>query len=161
MYSHIEKVDKRIKLGTIDVDTEDRGVTILKTTVSAEKKTRVFPVVTSGDDTIKYVFPTKQRAAQKAIDLAKEDERIKRLIVFGSAVTMRCGMISDIDIAIDAPDISEDEFMKMARGFYREIDSEVNVIHYNDIHNKLLLKEIDEKGVNIYICENEGPQMTM
>ncbi|MBQ7474844.1 MAG: nucleotidyltransferase domain-containing protein [Clostridia bacterium] len=111
----------------------------------------MFPTVTVGDDAIKHVFPTKQKAAQKAIDLAKEDERIKRLIVFGSAVTMRCGMMSDIDIAIDAPDISEDEFMKMARGFYRGIDSEVDVIHYNGIHSTLLREEIDKKGVDIYV----------
>ena len=111
----------------------------------------VFPVVTKGDDTLKYVFPTKQRAAQTAIALARADDRIDRLVIFGSAVTMQCGMTSDIDIAIDAPDVSEEDFMKLARGFYRGIDSEVDVIHYNTIRNALLKREIDEKGVNVYV----------
>ena len=111
----------------------------------------VFPLVTQGDESIRYVFPAKQKAAQKAIDLAKTDGRIRRLIVFGSAVTMRCGITSDLDIAIDAPGLSEEDFAKLARGFYRGIDSEVDIVHYNRIGNALLLREIDEKGVNIYV----------
>lgn len=111
----------------------------------------VFPLVTEGDETLKYVFPTKQRAAQTAINLAKADGRIDRLVIFGSAVTMQCGMKSDMDIAVDAPNMGEDDFMKLARGFYRGIDSEVDVVHYNNIHNALLKREIDEKGVPVYV----------
>ena len=117
----------------------------------AVKTVCVFPLVTEGDETLKYVFPTKQRAAQTAIDLAKADGRIDRLVIFGSAVTMQCGMKSDMDIAVDAPNMNEDDFMKLARGFYRGIDSEVDVIHYNNIHNALLKREIDEKGVPVYV----------
>ena len=117
----------------------------------AVKTVCVFPLVTEGDETLKYVFPTKQRAAQTAINLAQADGRIDRLVIFGSAVTMQCGMKSDMDIAVDAPNMSEDDFMKLARGFYRGIDSEVDVIHYNNIHNALLKREIDEKGVPVYV----------
>ena len=112
---------------------------------------RVFPVVTAGDESLKYIFPSKQKAAQQAIALAKQDDRIQRLVIFGSAVTMRCGTVSDLDIAVDAPNVSEDEFMKIARSFYRGIDSEIDMIHYNSIRNMLLKKEIDEKGVSVYV----------
>ena len=111
----------------------------------------VFPMVTAGDETLKFVFPSKQKAAQQAIALARQDDRIRRLVVFGSAVTMRCGTGSDLDIAVDAPSVSEDEFLKIARGFYRGVDSEVDMIHYNTIRNSQLKREIDEKGVNIYV----------
>lgn len=111
----------------------------------------VFPVVTSGDEALKYIFPSKQRAAQQAIALAKQDGRIRRLIAFGSAVTMRCGTGSDLDLAVDAPNVSEEGFLKIARSFYRGIDSEVDMVHYNTIHSPLLKKEIDEKGVNLYV----------
>ena len=47
----------------------------------------VFPVVTSGDKMLKYVFPSKQAAAQTAISLAQKDKRIARLVIFGSAVS--------------------------------------------------------------------------
>lgn len=115
------------------------------------KKKCIFPLVVRGDETLKYIFPTKQKAAQIAITLAKGDHRIDRLIVFGSATTMQCGMQSDMDIAIDAPNVAEDDFMILAREFHRKIESEVDVIHYNSIHSTLLKKEIDEKGVNLYV----------
>lgn len=110
----------------------------------------IFPVRCEGAEELKYIFPSKQRAAQKAIELAHADKRIKRVIVFGSAVTVNCGIGSDIDIAIDAPDISEDEFCLMARPFRREITSGVDIVHYNDIKNELLKSEIMNKGVVIY-----------
>ena len=111
----------------------------------------VFPVVAAGAETLKYIFPSKQKAAQQAIALANLDERIHRLVIFGSAITMQCGMGSDLDIAVDAPDVSEDEFLKMTRNFYLGVDSEIDMIHYNTIHNSLLRKEIDEKGINVYV----------
>jgi hypothetical protein len=55
---------------------------------------RIFPVIIEGDESLKYVFPAKQKDAQVAISLAKEDSRINRLIIFGSSVTMDCGMSS-------------------------------------------------------------------
>ena len=95
-------------------------------------------MVIDGDSNLQYVFPSKQKAAQTAIDLAKADSRIERLILFGSTVTMNCGVTSDIDIAIDAPDVSEEEFLKIARSFYLGVPSELDLIHYNRIRNPLL-----------------------
>ncbi len=110
----------------------------------------VFPKVVDGDDILKYVFPTKQKDVKKAIALAKEDLRIRRLIVFGSAITIKCGMISDIDFAIDA-NITEDEFFEIARKFYLGITSEIHLIHYNQIKSNLLKHEIDTKGREFYV----------
>lgn len=109
-----------------------------------------FPLVVDGDQSLRNIFPSKQADTQKAVALAQADRRIRRLIVFGSAVTMRCGTASDLDLAVDAPDISEDEFGKLARQFYLGIPSEVDVIHYNAIQNPMLKAEIDGKGVTIY-----------
>lgn len=110
----------------------------------------IFPVRCSGDEKLKYIFPSKQRAAQKAIELAQADDRIRRLIIFGSSTTLNCGIESDIDIAIDAPNINTDEFISLAHPFLSEIPSEVDVIHYNNIHSELLMEEIKTKGVIIY-----------
>lgn len=111
----------------------------------------IFPTRCEGAEELKYIFPSKQRAAQKAIELAKADSRIMRLIVFGSAVTLNCGIGSDIDIAIDAPDINNDEFLSLAHPFLSEIPSEVDVVHYNSIGSELLKNEIHSKGVAIYV----------
>lgn len=112
---------------------------------------RKFPMVTTGDSTLQYVFPSKQKAVQAAIELAKADSRIERLILFGSAVTMNCGVTSDIDIAIDAPNVSEDEFLKITRYFYLGVPSELDVVHYNQITSPLLKSEIDKNGVVVYV----------
>ena len=110
----------------------------------------IFPITVSGEDVLKYVFPTKQKDVQKAISIAKADERIRRLIVFGSAVTVNCGMTSDIDLAIEA-DADEEEFLKIARKFYLGIPSEIDLIQYNRITSELLKHEIDQKGVELYV----------
>lgn len=110
----------------------------------------IFPVRCAGAEELKYIFPLKQKAAQKAIEIAKRDKRIKRIIAFGSAVTTSCGINSDIDIAIDAPNVSDDDFVKLARPFLREVPSEIDIIHYNNIHSELLKHEIKTKGATIY-----------
>lgn len=109
----------------------------------------IFPKRCEGSEKLKYIFPSKQKAVQKAIEPAMTDSRIERLIIFGSAITMKCGIGSDVDIALDVPNINFDEFAKLARPFFTEIPSEVDVIHYNDIHSELLKKEVN-KGVCVY-----------
>ncbi len=109
----------------------------------------VFPKRCRGSEKLKYIFPSKQKAVQKAIELAMSDIRIERLIIFGSAVTMKCGSGSDVDIALDVPNIDFDEFAKLARPFFTEIPSEVDVIHYNEIRSEMLKNEVD-KGVCVY-----------
>ena len=111
---------------------------------------RVFPQVTKGSERLKYIFPSKQRDAQIAINIASADERIERLIVFGSAVTPDCGTDSDIDIAVSAKNITEDEFLKIAHAFYTEIDSEVDIVHYESVSDAFFKSEIDKKGVTLY-----------
>ena len=109
----------------------------------------IFPLKCEGAEVLRHIFPSKQRAVQKTIDIAKSDERINRVIVFGSAVTMQCGADSDIDIAIDNNCPDEDSFAALAGVFYREVPSEIDVINYNRV-NSDLLKENIEKGVCVY-----------
>lgn len=109
----------------------------------------IFPKRCEGADELKYIFPSKQKAVQKAIELAMKDSRIKRLIIFGSAITMNYGTDSDLDIALDVPNMNFDEFTKLARPFFTEIPSEVDIIHYNEIRSELLKTEIN-RGVCVY-----------
>lgn len=108
-----------------------------------------FPIRFKGDDILRYVFPSKQKAVQKTLDLAKKDNRINKIILFGSAITLRCGDTSDIDIALDTSSNNEDDFLNIVKPFYREVPSEIDIIHLNTVKSELLKKEIS-KGLCIY-----------
>ncbi len=111
-----------------------------------------FPVRFNGSEKLKYIFPSKQKDVQKAIEIAEKNEKIRRMIIFGSAVTMNCGIGSDIDIAIDAPDIKDDdEFITIAKPFRKALESEIDIIHLNSTKNDLLRNEILTKGVDVYV----------
>ncbi|MBO4366345.1 MAG: hypothetical protein J5843_01675 [Clostridia bacterium] len=105
----------------------------------------VFPKRFAGDDCLKYVFPSMQKQVQKVIDNAKSDSRVGRVRVFGSALTLNCGIGSDLDIAVDAPDIESDEdFLSVFQSIKKGLDVDCDVIHYNRIQNSLLKEEIDK-----------------
>ena len=125
----------------------------IKENLSREGRRRImliFPVVARGSETLKYVFPSKQRDVQKAIEIASADERIDRLILFGSAVTRNCGTTSDIDLAVSAPGMSEEAFLKVTRRFRLAMDSDIDILHYESIRDELLNQEIQKKGVTVY-----------
>ena len=112
-----------------------------------------FPIrINNADDSVKHIFPSKQKDVQAVINIARQNAEIKRLIVFGSATTLNCGIDSDIDIAVDAPDIKqEDDFLVLSRRIRQAIHSSADVIHYNSVQSDLLKKEIDMKGVEVYV----------
>ncbi len=108
-----------------------------------------FPLIVAGDERLRHVFPSKQRAVSQLLALLENDERIRRIIIFGSAVTRNCGIDSDIDVAIDA-DITSDEFLEIAHTIYIGVNSDVDVIHLNSTKSELLKNEINRKGVVLY-----------
>jgi predicted nucleotidyltransferase len=112
----------------------------------------IFPKRCEGADELKYIFPLMQEEVQKVIDTAKTLPEIHRVVIFGSAVTMNCGIGSDLDIAIDAPKIiNDDEFIEVVRPIRKVLSVDSDIIHYNSIHSSLLLSEINAKGVDVYV----------
>lgn len=110
----------------------------------------IFPLKNGHDEAVKYIFPSKQKDVQSAIDAVRRFPAVRQLIVFGSAVTPNCGIGSDVDLAIDMPSASEDDFMKVYRALRKSLSGEADIIHYNTVRNELLKKEIAEKGVCVY-----------
>ncbi len=111
-----------------------------------------FPIRFNGSEKLKYIFPSKQKDVQKAIEIAQKTDKIQNMIIFGSAVTENCGIGSDIDIAIDAPDVKDDdEFIAIAKPFRQLLESEIDIVHLNTTKNDLLKNEIITKGVNVYV----------
>jgi len=104
----------------------------------------VFPKRCDGADTLKYIFPSMQKEVQKVIEATKNIDCIRRITIFGSAVTMNCGIGSDLDIT------DEDEFIQIIRPIRRAVCVDADIIHLNGIKNQLLLNDIKTKGVDVY-----------
>ena len=112
----------------------------------------IFPKRVEGAEELKYIFPSKQKDVQRAIEIAQKTEGIRKLTVFGSAVTLNCGIGSDIDISVDAPDIrDDDEFNMLVRPIRKTLESEVDIIHFNSVRSDMLRNEILTKGVDVYV----------
>ena len=110
----------------------------------------VFPKRCDGADTLKYIFPSMQKEVQKVIEATKNIDCIRRITIFGSAVTMNCGIGSDLDIAVDAPDITdEDAIIQNIRQKTKQVCVDEDIIHFNGIKKQLLLNEIKKNGVDV------------
>lgn len=92
---------------------------------------------------IERIFPTKQEAVSRMVDLCKTLPNIRRVIIFGSAVTAGCNPWSDIDIYFE---------MKEPPQRYPSIGSHTAVFDKWDNFSvdENLKREIDEKGVVVY-----------
>lgn len=109
-----------------------------------------FPIVVKTDcKNIYRVYPLKQRVVAQLYHIGKEYSEIKRIYIFGSSVTSRCHIDSDIDICVDA-DVSDG--MKIF-----EIQSKIgeacgwncDIIMYSNLGDRLK-ETIHKEGVVIY-----------
>ncbi len=62
------------------------------------RRINMWKAVTEPFQNINFIFPTKQKAISKMVELCKKDSNIKTMIVFGSSTMARCNLWSDIDI---------------------------------------------------------------
>ena len=93
-------------------------------------------------DNAELIFPTKQRAVGKMVEVCRKDSNVKRVIVFGSAVTSACNPWSDIDIFFDL----ERDVSVFPSTHDKTVYDKWNNFNASDE----LLKEILENGVVVY-----------
>ena len=88
------------------------------------------------------IFPGQQRKVRTIVDYFKENENVRKIIIFGSSITNRCHLRSDVD-------------------FYLELDKDVptKVNDYWDFEydkwtsymvDDRMLEEIKRTGVVVY-----------
>lgn len=109
-----------------------------------------FPIIVKTDcKNIYRIYPLKQKVAAKLHDIATEYEEIKKVYIFGSSVTSKCNIYSDLDICIDA-DVSDG--MKIYEIQKRMGDAcgwNCDILMYSNLGNKLK-DTIHKEGVVIY-----------
>lgn len=66
-----------------------------------------FPIIVSDNQIdMSRIYPTKQRNIKNVLSALRTDDRINRLTLFGSSITMACNKDSDIDLAVDLKEYS-------------------------------------------------------
>ena len=93
-------------------------------------------------DNQQYVFPTQQADVLHLVQCAKNDNNVKRIIIFGSSVTAQCNPWSDIDVYFEE---NEDLPHFSFKGLEAAVDFWTNFTV-----DEVLLAEIEAKGVCVY-----------
>ena len=92
---------------------------------------------------IHRIFPTQQVEIAKMIDVCKNIDNVKRIIIFGSSVTAQCNPWSDIDIYFELnEEMNKLPVVKDTQAVWDKWDT-FSV-------DKNLLSEILDKGVIVY-----------
>lgn len=111
---------------------------------------RRFPVVVKTDcKNIYRVYPLKQKIATQLYKIGREYKEIKKIYIFGSSVTSRCHIDSDVDICIDA-DVSDGmKIFEIQSKIGNICDWNCDIIMYSNLGNRLK-ETIEKEGVIIY-----------
>jgi predicted nucleotidyltransferase len=93
-----------------------------------------------------------KKIVQETIEIIKETrdfQRIKKIILFGSAVENKLTLMSDIDITVEFDKISKDEAGKFRKFVLGRVNKAVDVQVYNFLPEKIK-REINDKGKRLY-----------
>lgn len=111
-----------------------------------------FPIVAGSDYYDAYrIYPLKQKLAKKVFENFKNDERVKKIVLFGSSTTMRCTRNSDTDFAIE---LSKEYMNKKTKDEISEIIQEIcdwkaDIIWMDKINKGTKIYQNIKKGVNL------------
>lgn len=98
---------------------------------------------------IDRIYPLKQKQVSEIFDRARQFEIIRKITVFGSSVTPKCTIDSDLDLCIDA-DISDGlQIFEMQKAFGEVCDWNCDILMYPNI-GEALRETIQKEGVVIY-----------
>ena len=117
-------------------------------------KAFIFPLIKENKNyDASRIHPLKQRIINDVYDLVSKDYRIKKVIIFGSSVNIRCNRNSDIDIGVL---LKEDLFNienknQISEAIQKVTDYNSDIIWLNSIDKKSqLFTNIYSEGVIIY-----------
>lgn len=113
-------------------------------------KMKSFPVVVDSDcETINRIYPLKQRIVDELHKKAADFDIVKKIYIFGSSVTPRCHIDSDIDICIDADTSDGIKVFELQKTVGDICDWNCDILMYSNI-GSILKETIDKEGVVIY-----------
>lgn len=140
---------------------------LLGVSLKPSEKTRLSRDIRAKFDSVKVLAPFAQEFQLKhgaiikeIINNAKESileskyfPKIKRIILFGSAVEHQLMLNSDIDIAVEFTQIVQQEAIRFRLDILKKVDDRVDIQVYNLLPDKIK-KEINLKGKVLYGRKN-------
>ena len=94
--------------------------------------------------------PIKQRQVVAIYDRAGEFDIIRRIIIFGSNVTAKCNIDSDLDICIDADTSDGLKVYDMQKAVGEACDWNCDILMYANM-GQTLRNTVQKEGVVIYV----------
>lgn len=88
-----------------------------------------------------YIYPLQQKKAKQILDYLKEDPDVLSITIFGSSITERCHIDSDLDIYVE---------ITKAKKFIRKYFDFTFDLWTNFTVDERLLKEIKKTGLVLY-----------
>ena len=100
----------------------------------------------------------RSRKSKVATDLSVDAKSVQQimelleeypvsLIVFGSALTMKCNITSDLDLCIQTTAYDKELFYDLAKKIACMVDVRTDILYYNDLTKQDRIKEeIDRNG---------------
>lgn len=102
------------------------------------------------DENIKLIDESKQNIIKEICFLVKDNEIVRRVIVFGSAANKQCNENSDIDICYDIScDTKDLRTYELSKTTGRACDYNCDIVYYSLLGDSLK-KEVDTKGIVVY-----------
>ena len=91
----------------------------------------------------------KQKQVAAIYDRARDFDIIRKIIIFGSSVTAKCNIDSDLDMCIDADTSNGLKVYEMQKAFGEVCDWNCDILMYQNIGPKLR-DTVQREGVVIY-----------
>ena len=97
------------------------------------------------------VYPLQQDNVKTTYDVVKHCCGVKRVIVFGSSITMKCNEQSDLDLCIEMLDPDNHELKNNVANSIRDaVDCDVDILWRENLDNTCPVLVDIRKGLVIY-----------
>ena len=93
----------------------------------------------------------KDKYRKAIIDILSANERVERVVLFGSRAMGTFSPTSDVDIALSGDELTLSDHAKLARSIDElSIPQQVDILLHRSIKSEKLLKHIQQHGVEWY-----------
>lgn len=119
--------------------------------LDAKDKQYIFPIlIKTNEFNISRIHPLKQNVVHSIFLELKNDSRIKKIIIFGSSTTIRCNKNSDVDIAIELTENTNDIKNEVSEKIQEISNYNSDIIWLDKIKKDTNIYKNINKGVKIY-----------